>query len=184
MHFFCMHFTTNCCFFFTTLNVTNCFVKFTFKKALLLFQISEILTSENSQDVKITIEKRLGRIRIQGIPTDVMATFEKITAIFREIDRMVYEAQTSEVVAGIVQWYYMECEPTSTSVAAPLKKYEAQLNMVLEKAFIQKEKMKTLMADDGTRYCYDFEAMEEYPDDDPFDRVKMIRKEVNAQSKM
>ncbi|XP_064602045.1 protein mono-ADP-ribosyltransferase PARP14-like [Liolophura sinensis] len=144
--------------------------------------VAEILTCENKQDVTIKIEKRLGRIRIQGLPTDVMTTFQIITTIFKEIDRMVHETKTSEVVAGIVQWYYMECNPTSTSVAIPLTKYDNQLNMVLEKAFLQKEKMKVLTADDGCQYCYDFEAMEEYPDDDPSDRVKMIRKEVNAQS--
>ena len=92
----------------------------------------------------------------------------------RGIERFELEKNHAEMLKNIVQWFYIEI----TDVGQNLVKYTPLLNFWIEKAFKDQQPSHQFKDSEGVAYIVDFAAMEEYPEDNKEDTVKVIRRDL------
>ncbi|XP_053406951.1 protein mono-ADP-ribosyltransferase PARP15-like [Mercenaria mercenaria] len=78
-----------------------------------------------------------------------------------------------ELMQNIAQWFYIEVTNTGQEV----KPYDRDINLAIETAYRQKKDIVTFLID-GQDYILDFESMEEYPEKNLGDKVKVIRRDL------
>ncbi|XP_062611964.1 protein mono-ADP-ribosyltransferase PARP14-like [Saccostrea cucullata] len=135
-------------------------------------QESEIQQLKEKLDVDVTVEKRVGRIILQGLTSDIMEASEKVHRLLRQADAVRQEKQAAEMMASMVEWCFIEI----TNTGQKLEPYPADINMQLEKALRKQEAKASFKDAQGNKYIVDLAAYEEYPESDPTDIVKVIRK--------
>ncbi|XP_061194487.1 protein mono-ADP-ribosyltransferase PARP14-like [Saccostrea echinata] len=135
-------------------------------------QESEIQQLKDKFDVDVTVEKRVGRIILQGLTSDIMEASEKVHKLLRQADAVRQEKQAAEMMASMVEWCFIEI----TSAGQKLEPYPPEINMQLEKALRKQESEISFKDAQGVKYIVDLAAYEEYPESDPTDIVKVIRK--------
>ena len=119
----------------------------------------------------VSVESRVGRIQLHGLLEDVMNASEMIHKVIRDAEKNLQEKQAAELMASMVEWCFLD-----TTGSNDLNKYPPHLNMQLEKALRNQETRTSFLDDQGKRYFVDLTTYEEYPEDDPTDTVKVIRK--------
>lgn len=94
--------------------------------------------------------------------------------IIRSADREKQTKQKAKIVTDMVQWYYMEQDKAKNKTT--LKEYPSEVNLILETALKDQKPTASFYSHDGSKYIVDLNSYEEYPDDDPTDSVKVLRK--------
>lgn len=134
-------------------------------------QKNEIQNLQKAHDVDVSVETRIGRITVHGLLEDVMNASEKVHQMIRKAEAIQQEKQGAEMMADLVEWCFLN----AGSVPSKLEKYPPNINLQLEEAFMIQES-KTFCDAQGVKYIVDFTTWEEYPESDPSDTVKVIRK--------
>lgn len=135
-------------------------------------QKNEIQNLQKAHDVDVSVETRIGRITVRGLIEDVMNASEKVHQMIRKAEAIQQDKQAAEMMAAMVEWCFLD----AGSIPSKLEKYPPNINLQLEKA-LRKQEPKTSFCDSkGVKYIVDFTTYEEYPESDPSDSVKVIRK--------
>ncbi|KAK3094887.1 hypothetical protein FSP39_007507 [Pinctada imbricata] len=135
-------------------------------------QERELKHLESSFDVAVNFEKRIGRIRIEGLPEDLMSATDKIHIMIRKADNKRQEEAEAQLLADMVEWCFIDV----TSDGQTLEKYPPSINRLLERALRKQESAATFTDNQGVEYVVDFQNYEEYPKNDPTDTVTVIRR--------
>ncbi|KAL3863199.1 hypothetical protein ACJMK2_004965 [Sinanodonta woodiana] len=134
-------------------------------------KISEIERIGRKRHALIKVEKRLGRVRIEGLHADVGKVKSEVVNLIRSIEKMENKEKQAAMLSQLVQWYYIEI----TADGQDLVEYSKDVNVTIEEAYQRKEKIVRVQAD--VPIIIDFDAFEEYPVKDPDDKVKVLRKD-------
>ncbi|KAK3606050.1 hypothetical protein CHS0354_006395 [Potamilus streckersoni] len=132
-------------------------------------QISEIEKIGQKHNVKLTLEKRIGRVRIEGIVTDVARGKTEVLSLLREIERSDFKEKQSTMLLQLVQWRFLE----STDESQEWLDYDKNTNAKIEEAYQRKDKVLKLPGG----IIIDFEALEQYPEIDPTVKLTVLRKD-------
>ena len=118
------------------------------------------------------MEKRIGRIRLEGLVEDIMKAGDTVHRMIRQADVKRQEESEAELLANMVEWCFIDI----TQDGQTLEKYPPNINRLLEKALRNQQADAKFNDNQGVEYVVDFGTYEEYPKTDPTDRVKVIRK--------
>ncbi|KAL3863209.1 hypothetical protein ACJMK2_004975 [Sinanodonta woodiana] len=134
-------------------------------------KVSEIERIGRKHQVQIKVEKRIGRVRIEGLHADVGRVKTEVLNLMSGIEKMENKKKQEAMLSQLVQWYYIEI----TEDREELVCYSEHINATIEEAYQRKEKILKLPAD--VPIIIDFDTFEEYPITDPSNKVKVIRKD-------
>ncbi|KAL3863201.1 hypothetical protein ACJMK2_004967, partial [Sinanodonta woodiana] len=134
-------------------------------------RVSEIERIGRKSHALIKVEKRVGRIRIEGLHADVGKVKSEVLNLIRSIEKMENKEKQAAMLSQLVQWYYINITPDGKD----LVEYSKNTNATIEEAYQRKDKIVRVQAD--VPIIIDFDVFEEYPIADPDDRVQVIRKD-------
>ncbi|KAJ8313880.1 hypothetical protein KUTeg_008441 [Tegillarca granosa] len=134
------------------------------------YQINQIQGLDTPYSVEIKIEKRIGRIRVTGMPENVANATDNINRMLRSFANSTYKEREAKQLQQVVQWCYEEDDDE--------QEYDMWVNRELENSYLCKERQKKLRFDKGEEYVFDFEEMVEYPVNDPKKIVRIIRRDA------
>jgi hypothetical protein len=143
----------------------NLFVHFVFQEA-------RIKSLEDTCEVDIELNKRVGRIKIRGLPENLSEAVGDVHKIILDVARQKQKHQHAQLVKDMVQWYFISVEDTGQT----LEEYPAEVNLTLEQALKNNEPQAFFLDNNGNKYIVDFTTYEEYPEDDHSDTVAVLRK--------
>jgi hypothetical protein len=83
----------------------NLFVNF-------VFQEGRIKNLEDTCEVDIELNKRLGRIMIRGLPENLSEAVGDVHKIILDVDRQKQKHQHAQLVKDMVQWYFISVKST------------------------------------------------------------------------
>ncbi|XP_033757735.1 protein mono-ADP-ribosyltransferase PARP14-like isoform X1 [Pecten maximus] len=128
------------------------------------------LGAKHSIEVKVDV--RLGRIRLIGLLEKITDASDDVNKMIRDCERKKMQKQEAELIGDMVQWHFIDV----TGSGEKFEEYPPEINLLLEKGFRdQKDKIK--FPDNGGHiYVVDLNALEEFPENDRTDRVKVVRK--------
>lgn len=135
-------------------------------------QEAKIIKLEETCEVEIDFNKRIGRIKVRGLIENLSEAMDEVHKILRDVDRQRQKQQHAKLVADMVQWYFISVEDTGQK----LEEYPAEVNLILEQALKKNEPQAFFLDNSGNKYIVDFNNYEEYPEDDPSDTVAVLRK--------
>ena len=127
---------------------------------------------EKTYGIEVKVEKRIGRIRLEGLVEDIMKAGDAVHRMIRQADVKRQEEAEAELLANMVEWCFIDI----TQDGQTLEKYPPNINRLLEKALRNQQSEATFNDNTGVEYVVDFGTYEEYPKSDQTDRVKVIRK--------
>jgi hypothetical protein len=139
-----------------------------------LFQISDVNKLAETGKVKVVIDKVNGKIKLQGLLSNVSDAVSEANDIIRLADHAKQTGQIEKIVTDMVQWYYLEEDKAKNKTT--LKEYPPEVNLILETALKDQKSMVSFYSQDGSKYVIDLNSYEEYPEDDPTDLVQVLRK--------
>ena len=137
-----------------------------------VFQEGKIMKLKDTCEVDIELHKRLGRIMIRGLPENLSEAVDHVHKIIRDVDRQKQKHEHAQLVKDMVQWYFISVEATGQK----LEEYPPEVNLTLEQALKNNDPQAFFLDNSGNKYIVDFTAYEEFPEDDPTDTVKVLRK--------
>ncbi|VDH94340.1 Hypothetical predicted protein, partial [Mytilus galloprovincialis] len=135
-------------------------------------QEAKVMKLEETCEVEIEIDKRICRIKVRGLIENLSEAMDKVHKISRDLDRQKQKQNHAKLVADMVQWYVISVEDTGQK----LEGYPAEVNLLLEQAFLNNEPQAFFLDNSGNKYIVDLTNYEEYPEDDPSDTVAVLRK--------
>ncbi|CAG2225270.1 PARP10_14_15 [Mytilus edulis] len=135
-------------------------------------QEAKIMKVEETCEVEIEFNRRIGRIKVRGLIENLSEAMDDVHKILRDFDRQKQKQQHAKLVADMVQWYFISVEDTGQK----LEEYPAEVNLLLEQALKNNEPQAFFLDNSGNKYIVDFTDYEEYPEDDPSDTVAVLRK--------
>ncbi|XP_071137975.1 protein mono-ADP-ribosyltransferase PARP14-like [Mytilus edulis] len=135
-------------------------------------QIAEAKKLEHTDKVTVNVDKTNEKITIKGMTKFVATAMDKVNDIVRKAEQGKQNIQKATLVKDIAQWYFMDDNNGKTD----LKEYPDDVTVILETALMKQEPQAFFLDSDGNKYIVDFDSYEEYPADDPTDRVKVLRK--------
>ncbi|XP_071169430.1 protein mono-ADP-ribosyltransferase PARP14-like [Mytilus edulis] len=135
-------------------------------------QEAKIMKLEETCEVEIEFNRRIGRIKVRGLIENLSEAMDDVHKILRDFDRQRQKQQHAKLVADMVQWYFISVEDTGQK----LEEYPAEVNLLLEQALKNNEPKAFFLDNSGNKYIVDFTDYEEYPEDDPSDTVAVLRK--------
>ncbi|XP_071169371.1 protein mono-ADP-ribosyltransferase PARP14-like [Mytilus edulis] len=135
-------------------------------------QEAKIMKVEETCEIEIEFNRRIGRIKVRGFIENLSEAMDEVHKILRDIDRQKQKQQHAKLVADMVQWCFISIEDTGQK----LKEYSAEVNLLLEQALKNNEPHGYFLDISGNTYIVDFNTYEEYPEDDPFATVAVLRK--------
>ncbi|VDI00521.1 Hypothetical predicted protein [Mytilus galloprovincialis] len=135
-------------------------------------QEAKIMKLEETCEVEIEFNRRIGRIKVRGLIENLSEAMDKVHKISRDLDRQKQKQNHAKLVADMVQWYVISVEDTGQK----LEGYPAEVNLLLEQAFLNNEPQAFFLDNSGNKYIVDLTNYEEYPEDDPSDTVAVLRK--------
>lgn len=100
-----------------------------------------------------------------------MNASEKVYQMIRRAESIRQEQQAADLMASMVEWCFLD-----PSASNDLTKYPSNISLQLEKALRKQETRTSFKDGEGKNYIVDLTTYEEYPEDDPTDTVKVIRK--------
>ncbi|XP_071137980.1 protein mono-ADP-ribosyltransferase PARP14-like isoform X2 [Mytilus edulis] len=154
---------------------SECDEKTIFSKIIKEFnadQKSEVKNLEASGKIKVTLDTTKGEIKIRGLKHHISEAFDEVHHIIRDAERAKQTMQKAKLVTDMVQWYYMEEDKGKKK----LVEYPSDVNLILESALKEQKTEASFSDTTGNKYIVDLNAYEEYPADDPTDKVQVLRK--------
>ncbi|XP_076101153.1 protein mono-ADP-ribosyltransferase PARP14-like [Mytilus galloprovincialis] len=135
-------------------------------------QEAKIMKLEETCEVEIDINKRIGLIKVRGLIENLSEAMDEVHKILRDIERQKQKQQHAKLVKDMVQWYFISVEDTGQK----LEEYPPEVNLLLEQALKNNEPQAFFLDNSGNKYIVDFTNYEEYLEDDPSDTVAVLRK--------
>ncbi|VDI82837.1 Ca-activated chloride channel homolog [Mytilus galloprovincialis] len=136
-------------------------------------QETAILKLEETCEVEIEFNKKIGCINVRGLIENLSNAIDEVHKIIRDLDRQKQKQQQhAKIVPDMVQWYFFSIEDTGQK----LEEYPQEVNLILEQAFKKHEPQAFFLNNSGNKYVVDFNTYEEFPEDDPSDTVVVLRK--------
>jgi len=132
----------------------------------------ELQKIEDDMKIEVKIEKRLGRIQLHGLQGNLMRASEKINDLIRNAIKKQHSEQERELISKMVSWCFIEV----TDKGQEVEEYPPEINRTLEMAYRQQETNASFQDNHGNIYLVDLDSFEEYREDVPTDRVKVIRR--------
>ncbi|XP_060564934.1 protein mono-ADP-ribosyltransferase PARP14-like [Ruditapes philippinarum] len=129
-------------------------------------QVDEMHGIAQQCHVQMTMDKNKATIKLAGIVTNVMNASDKISTLLRDAERM-------EFLKNIAQWFYIEVSQTGEQVLP----YGKDINMIIENAYKRQRSTVEYSVGDSD-FILDFASMEEYPENNISDKVKVIRRDL------
>jgi hypothetical protein len=77
------------------------------------------------------LNKRLGRIKIRGLPENLSEAVGDVHKIILDVDRQKQKHQHAQLVKDMVQWYFISVEDTGQT----LEEYPAEVNLTFMFSF-------------------------------------------------
>ncbi|KAK7497094.1 hypothetical protein BaRGS_00011624 [Batillaria attramentaria] len=136
-------------------------------------QVARIRRAGKQNDVDVNVNRSAGCLTLRGDHSDVIDTIEEINGIFMAAHVEQQEEKAARTIAQIVQWYFLKGD---TAAASQRKEYGLRENRVIEEAFQRRDKCVKFADANGVNCVIDFDAMKQYPEDDPTDVVSVIRR--------
>ncbi|KAK7497131.1 hypothetical protein BaRGS_00011661, partial [Batillaria attramentaria] len=136
-------------------------------------QVARIRRAGKQNDVDVNVNRSAGCLTLRGDHSDVIDTIEEISGIFMAAHVEQQEEKAARTIAKIVQWHFLKGD---TAAASQRKEYGLRENRVIEEAFERRDKCVKFADANGVNCVIDFDAMKQYPEDDPTDVVTVIRR--------
>ncbi|CAG2237683.1 PARP10_14_15 [Mytilus edulis] len=137
-----------------------------------LDQINEVKKLEATDKVEITVDTGKGEITLRGFTKHVSEAMEHANHIIKTAEQAKQTKQKAKLVTDMVQWHYMSEDKGEKK----LVEYPPEVNLILEIALKDQKTDASFYDQNGNRYIVDFNSYEEYPADDPTDKVQVLRK--------
>ncbi|XP_048244604.1 protein mono-ADP-ribosyltransferase PARP14-like isoform X2 [Haliotis rufescens] len=138
-------------------------------------QERELDNLKNKYQIDLDYNRKLGRVRLQGLPGDVVSAMGALHKLTLGVQRQKQETEKAEIVSSFVQWKYVETDQNGSDVH---RDYDKISNQIIEEAYKSKKPSVTLSTTDNTVYIIDFKNMEEYPLKNTSDKAAIIRKDM------
>ncbi|XP_052088539.1 protein mono-ADP-ribosyltransferase PARP14-like isoform X3 [Mytilus californianus] len=135
-------------------------------------QINEVKKLEATGKVEVTVDTSKGEMRLRGFTKHVSDAIEQANDIIKTAEQAKQTRQKAKLVTDMVQWHYMEEDKGEKK----LVEYPPEVNLILETALKDQKKDASFYDQNGNKYVVDFNSYEEYPADDPTDKVQVLRK--------
>ncbi|XP_033756232.1 uncharacterized protein LOC117338977 [Pecten maximus] len=135
-------------------------------------QEKELMKLRETLQIEVTIEKRLGRIQLLGLPDAISNAVDMIHSLMLEVQRRNQAEQEAQLISDMVQWYFIDATPNGED----LIKYEPSVNRILERGHRDSKNEVEFMDNQKKIYVVDLQTYEEYVKTDPNDKVKIIRR--------
>lgn len=97
---------------------------------------------------------------------------EHANHIIKTAEQAKQTRQKAKLVTDMVQWHYMSEDKGEKK----LVEYPPEVNLILETTLKDQKTDASFYDQNGNRYIVDFNSYEEYPADDPTDKVQVLRK--------
>ena len=137
-----------------------------------VFQEDRIKKLEDTCEVDIELNKKLGRITIRGLPENLSEAYGDVHQIILDFVKQKQKQQYAQLVKDMVQWYFISVDDTGQT----LVEYPPEVNLILEQALKNNEPQAFFLDNGGKSYTVDFTTYEEFPEDHPKDTVAVLRK--------
>ncbi|XP_061194416.1 protein mono-ADP-ribosyltransferase PARP14-like [Saccostrea echinata] len=137
---------------------------------LSLEQMKALKNLEDEFDVEINIDRDGGIVTLLGTSESLLDATSYVKDMLRNVDRNKLEA---EYVSDVVMWYYVD----NSDGKNELCDYPKNINLLVEKAYSNKQPDVKFLDVQGTQYTIDFSSMVEYPSDDPTDVLTVTRRD-------
>ncbi len=137
-------------------------------------QLDEIEKLGESFEVQVELNRKLGKVRLQGIATDVFNAADAVHSILLNVHQYVQEAQKAELLAGFVQWSFIETDISGNSDQIP---YEKMNNQLIENAYQSHENILHIKDGSECDVVIDFTKMVQLPYDVPGTMCTVVRKD-------
>ncbi|CAC5424291.1 Protein mono-ADP-ribosyltransferase PARP15 [Mytilus coruscus] len=135
-------------------------------------RINEVKKLEATDKVDVTVDTGKGEITLRGFTKHVSDAMEHANHIIKTAEQAKQTRQKAKLVTDMVQWHYMEEDKGEKK----LVEYPPEVNLILETALKDQKTDASFYDQNGNRYVVDFNSYEEYPADDPTDKVQVLRK--------
>ena len=143
-------------------------------------QISEITELCERYELKVTIDKEINRIILNGHTEDISTGLNEIHKILKkigetekEMEKAALHEDLAEMVSQGVQWFWVDSSDDEEPV-----EYEKHTNAIIEKAYSKKEKSVIFVTDDE-KFEIVFDKMEE-KNLTRNEKSKVIRKDLKV----
>ncbi|XP_069140966.1 LOW QUALITY PROTEIN: protein mono-ADP-ribosyltransferase PARP14-like [Argopecten irradians] len=127
-------------------------------------------------DVEVKVDKRLGRVRLIGLLENITDASDDLNKMIRVCEKKKMQEKEAELIGDMVQWHFIEV----TAIGEKLQAYPPDINLQLEKKYRDQKSQAEFNDSAGNVYVVDFTSLEEFPENDPTDRVKVMRKNKMA----
>ena len=134
-------------------------------------QIKALQDLSKRYDVEVEIYKDQGKVVLSGPKDEISAASDIVHTILREANHHVQNKLQAKLISDHPQWYYID-----TDEKEELVKYPDHINLVIEKAYRNKDKEVKFSDTTGVEYIINFNNMEKFPSDDKSDVTMVTRK--------
>ena len=124
-------------------------------------------TLEQRYDVKVSVEKSVGRIVVHGQAADILDVVGEIHKILHHIREEEHERKRAEALSKDIQWMYNDCNR--------MEDYESDINAKIESAFHDQKTTVTITSEEGD-FWINFKTMamtDQYRNVIPIQRVDL-----------
>ncbi|XP_071171106.1 uncharacterized protein [Mytilus edulis] len=137
-------------------------------KELTYEQEAIIRKLEETCEVEIEFDKKMGRIKVRGLIENLSEAVDEFHKILRDVDRQKQTQQHAMLVADMVQWYFISEQKQ--------EKYPPEVNLILEQALKNNDRQASFYDNSENKYIVDLNTYTEFPENDPNDIVTVLRK--------
>jgi hypothetical protein len=124
-------------------------------------------------DVEVTIDKSKDMVVLHGTKAAMLDATDHVHNLLRDADRNKQAKLEAELVSDIVQWYFVDASDGKNE----LMEYPKNINLLIEKAYRNKQADVKFNDQAGTEYTINFNNMEEFPSDDTKDVTTVTRRD-------
>ncbi|XP_062610602.1 protein mono-ADP-ribosyltransferase PARP14-like [Saccostrea cucullata] len=136
-------------------------------------QVNALHNLKQKFDIDVTIDKEKGVVTLHGTNEALLEAADHVHGLLRDADRSKQAKLEAELVSDIVQWYFVDNSDGQNELLA----YPKNINLLVEKAYRNKQPDVKFTDQAGTEYTINFNNMEEYPSDDPTDVTTVTRRD-------
>ncbi|XP_061194415.1 protein mono-ADP-ribosyltransferase PARP14-like isoform X2 [Saccostrea echinata] len=136
-------------------------------------QVNSLQNLESRFDVDVQVDQVKGIVTVHGTKDALMEATDYVHNLLRDADRNKQAVMEAELVSDIVQWYFVDNGDGKNELCD----YPKNINLLVEKAYRNKQPDVKFTDQAGTEYTINFNNMEEFPSDDPKDVTTVTRRD-------
>lgn len=138
-----------------------------------VFQVKALQNLKERFDIDVTIDKGKKMVTLHGTKEALLDATDHVHNLLRDADRNKQAKLEAELVSDIVQWYFVD----NADGKNELVDYPKNINLLVEKAYRNKQPDVKFTDQAGTEYTINFNNMEEFPSDDTSDVTTVTRRD-------